>query len=119
MLSVAAGALAATQTVVLGRFGHRIGALPAMAFTAIMASVISLALLPVLGQDPGRLLSGFHAPAWMWIGGLLGPVYLLLVDNVGPPPWHDNDYRVRDCRAVNDWDLDRSVRHVRSGTNHN
>lgn len=84
MLSVIGGLAAATQTAILGRFGQRIGSLPAMAFTSVISAVAAFALLPMVGQSPTVVAAALNAPAWMWIGGLLGSFYLFSVTVAAP-----------------------------------
>jgi transporter family-2 protein len=61
------------QVAVMGRFGGRVGVIEALAFsTAIQLGVSLLVLLAIRGGGIGGLSHLGSAPAWMWIGGLMG-----------------------------------------------
>lgn len=84
MLSLSAGLAAATQTTILGRFGQRIGSLPATAFCSVITVVCAFGCLLILGQSPAAVVAGLHAPPWMLVGGLIGSFYLFSVTVAAP-----------------------------------
>jgi transporter family-2 protein len=71
-LAVLAGLAGSVQVAVMGRFGERIGVLEALTFATAVQLVLSLAILLVVRTGVGRLGQAFDAPAWMWLGGVMG-----------------------------------------------
>jgi transporter family-2 protein len=64
--------------------GERVGVFPALAFSAIVAFVLSLASLLVAKQTFRGLGEVVRQPAWLWIGGALS-VLIVLAITVAPP----------------------------------
>jgi transporter family-2 protein len=83
-LAVAAGLAGAVQAAVMGELGERVGVFPALAFSAIVAFVLSLASLLVAKQTFRGLGEVVRQPAWLWIGGALS-VLIVLAITVAPP----------------------------------
>lgn len=85
-LSILCGMSLAVQAAMLGRLGTALG-------SPIKASVVSFILGFVLlcavvvfrdhGLDLGKAIRG-HNPPWMWIGGLLGAVVVLMISWLSP-----------------------------------
>lgn len=85
-LGILCGMSLAVQAAMLGRLGTALG-------SPIKASVVSFILGFVLlcavvvfrdhGLDPGKAIRG-HNPPWMWIGGLLGAVVVLMTSWLSP-----------------------------------
>jgi len=71
-LAVAAGLAGSVQVAVMGRFGGRIGVVEALTFSTGVQLALSLAILLVARTGFGGLGGAFRAPAWMWLGGLMG-----------------------------------------------
>jgi len=71
-LAVAAGLAGSVQVAVMGRFGGRIGVVEALTFSTGVQLALSLAILLVARSGFGGLGGAFRAPAWMWLGGLMG-----------------------------------------------
>jgi bacterial/archaeal transporter family-2 protein len=71
-LTVLAGLAGSIQVAVMGRFGGRIGVIEALTFATCIQLVLSLAILLVARLGPGGLADAFGAPAWMWLGGVMG-----------------------------------------------
>ena len=71
-LAVLAGLAGSVQVAVMGRFGERIGVLEALTFATAVQLVLSLGILLVVRTGFGRLGQAFDAPAWMWLGGVMG-----------------------------------------------
>ena len=71
-LTVLAGLAGSIQVAVMGRFGGRIGVIEALTFATCTQLVLSLGTLLVARLGPGGLADAFRAPAWMWLGGVMG-----------------------------------------------
>ncbi len=71
-LTVLAGLAGSVQVAVMGRFGGRIGVLEALTFSTVVQLVLSFAILLVARLGFGGFGGAFRAPAWMWLGGLMG-----------------------------------------------
>ena len=71
-LAIAAGLAGSVQVAVMGRFGGRIGVVEALTFSTAIQLGLSLAILLVARTGFGGLGGAFRAPAWMWLGGLMG-----------------------------------------------
>jgi transporter family-2 protein len=71
-LTVLAGLAGSIQVAVMGRFGDRIGVVEALTFATGVQLVLSLAVLVVARLGVGGLGDAFRAPAWMWLGGVMG-----------------------------------------------
>ncbi len=84
VMAASAGLCAAMQVAIFGRFGDRVGTLPAFAFSCVVTAVIAAVIL-VVGQ---RSFSGFatawSAPKWLWIGGVLGAFIVLSIVIAAP-----------------------------------
>jgi transporter family-2 protein len=72
VLAILAGLAGSVQVAVMGRFGERIGVVEALVFATCVQLLLSFAILLVARLGTGRLVNGFHAPAWMWLGGVMG-----------------------------------------------
>jgi transporter family-2 protein len=72
VLAILAGLAGSVQVAVMGRFGDRIGVVEALFFATCVQLVLSLAILLVARLGTGRLANAFHAPPWMWLGGVMG-----------------------------------------------
>lgn len=84
VLTLVAGVAGTVQVAVMGKFGERIGVVPAFAFaTAITAAVGALLLLAAR-----RSLTGYadaiHQPAWLWLGGLMGAIVVIVITIAAP-----------------------------------
>jgi transporter family-2 protein len=71
-LAVVAGLAGSVQVAVMGRFGGRIGVVEALTFSPAVQLALSFAILLVARTATGGLTGAFRAPAWMWIGGVMG-----------------------------------------------
>jgi bacterial/archaeal transporter family-2 protein len=71
-LAVLAGLAGSVQVAVMGRFGGRIGVVEALAFATGVQLLLAAAVLVAARQGLGNLGGAFRAPAWMWVGGLMG-----------------------------------------------
>jgi transporter family-2 protein len=71
-LAVLGGLAGSVQVAVMGRFGGRIGVIEALTFSTAVQLGLSLAILLVARAGFGGIGNAFRAPAWMWLGGLMG-----------------------------------------------
>src|SRR2546430_5417346 len=85
-LAVAAGLAGAVQAAVMGELGGRVGVFPALAFSGVVAVVIGLALLLVARQSFRGLADVARQPVWLWTGGALSVLIILvaLSHKLGP-----------------------------------
>jgi transporter family-2 protein len=72
LLTVLAGLAGSVQVAVMGRFGGRIGVVEALTFSTAVQLLLSLAILLVVRTGFGGLGGALRAPAWMWLGGVMG-----------------------------------------------
>ena len=71
-LTILAGLAGSVQVAVMGRFGGRIGVVEALTFSTLIQLVLSLTILVAVRAGCGGLSGAFRAPAWMWLGGVMG-----------------------------------------------
>ena len=82
---VAAGGLAgAVQVAVMGRFGDRIGSIEAVAFSALVTTVVAAGALLVARQSFGGYEAALRSPAWLWLGGVTGAFIVLTITIAAP-----------------------------------
>jgi bacterial/archaeal transporter family-2 protein len=82
-LTVTAGLAGSVQAAVMGKFGERVGVVPALAFSALVTVTGALILLAFVSRGRG-LGDAVHQPVWLWSGGLLS-LYIIVAITVGPP----------------------------------
>lgn len=83
-LVVIAGLAGSVQVAVMGRFGGRIGVFEALTFSTAIQLVLSLVILVAVRSGFGGVGGGFRAPAWMWLGGLMGLTVVLSITFAQP-----------------------------------
>ena len=68
----------------MGRFGERIGILEAVAFSSLVTTVLTLAVVTAARHTTGGVSAGLRSPPWLWLGGVMSAaiVYALAL---GPP----------------------------------
>jgi transporter family-2 protein len=71
-LTILAGLAGSVQVAVMGRFGGRIGVVEALAFSTLVQLALSLLILVTVRAGFGGLGGAIRAPAWMWLGGVMG-----------------------------------------------
>jgi bacterial/archaeal transporter family-2 protein len=71
-LAVLAGLAGSVQVAVMGRFGDRIGTVEALTFSTAVQLVLSFTILVVARSGFGGIGGAVRAPAWMWLGGVMG-----------------------------------------------
>ena len=83
-LCVVAGVGGAVQVAVMGRFGERVGTFEALAFATLVTAVLSAATLLVVRRSLAGYPAGLHAPAWLWVGGVMSALIVLTITVVTP-----------------------------------
>ena len=83
-LVVLAGLAGSVQVAVMGRFGGRIGIFEALTFSTAIQLVLSAVILVGARTGFGGIGGAFRAPAWMWLGGLMGLTVVLSITFAQP-----------------------------------
>jgi bacterial/archaeal transporter family-2 protein len=83
-LTLVAGVAGTVQVAVMGRFGERIGILPAFAFATALTAGLSMLLLLAAQRSLSGYGEALHQPAWLWIGGLMGAIVVLVITVAAP-----------------------------------
>ena len=83
-ISLVGGIAGTVQIAVMGRFGDRIGVVPAFAFATAVTAALSLVLLLVARRSLAGYSAAVHSPAWMWVGGLMGAIIVLGITFAAP-----------------------------------
>ena len=68
----------------MGELGERVGIVPALAFSTIVAVAAGVLILAVVERGVGGLRAAMDEPAWLWLGGLMS-VYIVLSITVAAP----------------------------------
>ena len=83
-LAFTAGIAGAVQVALTGRFGDRVGAFEALAFSLLLSTVLaSVVLLAVRGSVSG-FGDAFRAPRWLWLGAAMGAFIVLTITLTAP-----------------------------------
>jgi transporter family-2 protein len=82
-LTVTAGLAGSVQAAVMGKLGERVGIVPAIGLSTIVAVAGVTTLLVVVERGHG-LGRAFHEPLWLWSGGLMS-LFIVLAITVAPP----------------------------------
>lgn len=83
-LTLVAGIAGTVQVAVMGRFGERIGIVPAFAFATALTAMIAALLLVAARRSLSGYGDALHQPAWLWIGGLMGAIVVLVITIAAP-----------------------------------
>jgi bacterial/archaeal transporter family-2 protein len=83
-LTATAGLAGAVQAAVMGELGERVGIVPAVAFSVVVALLAGLAALLVWERSFAGIRAAAQEPVWLWIGGMMS-VYIVLAVTVAPP----------------------------------
>ena len=78
-LTLTAGLAGSIQAAVMGELGERVGIVPALAFSTLVAVGGGLAVLAVVERGTGGLRASLQEPAWLWSGGLLSLLIVLAI----------------------------------------
>jgi transporter family-2 protein len=68
----------------MGELGERVGIVPAVALSVIVAFLCGIAALLVWERSFSGVRAALHEPAWLWIGGLMS-IFIVFAVTVGPP----------------------------------
>jgi transporter family-2 protein len=84
VLSLLAGLAGSLQIAIMGRFGERVGALPALAFSLLLSTALATAAMLAFRQSLAGFADAVRAPLWLWLGGLMG-VFVVFTITVAAP----------------------------------
>jgi transporter family-2 protein len=84
VMAATAGLAGSVQAAVMGELGERVGIVPAVAFSVIVALVCGVAALLVWERSFDGVRAALHEPAWLWVGGLMS-IFIVFAITVGPP----------------------------------
>jgi transporter family-2 protein len=68
----------------MGELGERVGIVPAIAFSTLVAVGGGLLVLAVVERGVGGLRAALQEPLWLWSGGVLS-LFIVLAVTVSPP----------------------------------
>lgn len=87
VVAVAIGAILPLQGLVNARLGSQIGGPVAAAFVSFLIGTVALGAWLLVMRQGVRPVTDARFPAWIWIGGLIGAVYVavftLLIPRLG------------------------------------
>jgi transporter family-2 protein len=83
-LTAVAGLAGSVQVAVMGRFGERIGTVEALAFSTLVTAALAAVVLVAARQSIGGYGDALSAPAWMWLGGVMGLIVVLTITFATP-----------------------------------
>jgi transporter family-2 protein len=83
-LAATAGLAGSVQAAVMGELGERVGTVPAVAFSVMVAFLCGLAALIVWERSFAGVRAVLYEPAWLWLGGLMS-IFIVFAITVGPP----------------------------------
>jgi transporter family-2 protein len=84
VLAFTAGIAGAVQVAVMGRFGERVGAIEALAFSLLLSTLVaSVAMFAFRGSLAG-FSEALRAPKWLWVGALMGAFIVLTITIAAP-----------------------------------
>jgi bacterial/archaeal transporter family-2 protein len=72
VLAALAGLAGSVQVSVMGRFGERIGVLPALAFTLGVSTLLATGAMLVAHRSFDGFVDAVRSPQWLWLGALMG-----------------------------------------------
>jgi bacterial/archaeal transporter family-2 protein len=84
VMAATAGLAGSIQAAVMGELGERVGIVPAVAFSVILALPLGLAALLIWERSFDGVRATLHEPAWLWIGPVMS-VFIVFAITVGPP----------------------------------
>lgn len=68
----------------MGRFGERVGAIEALAFSAVITALIAAVGMVVARRTLDGYAEAWASPRWMWVGGVMGVVIVLAITVAAP-----------------------------------
>jgi transporter family-2 protein len=84
VIAATAGLSGSVQAAVMGELGERVGIVPAVAFSVIVALFLGLAVLLVWERSFAGVRATLHEPAWLWLGPAMS-VFIVFAVTIGPP----------------------------------
>jgi bacterial/archaeal transporter family-2 protein len=84
VLAFAAGIAGAVQVAVMGRFGARVGAIEALAFSLLLSTAIAAIALLAARRSLRGFADAAQAPKWLWLGALMGTFIVLTITVAAP-----------------------------------
>jgi transporter family-2 protein len=84
VLAATSGLAGSVQAAVMGELGERVGIVPAVALSVIVAFLCGIAALLVWERSFSGVRAALQEPAWLWIGGLMS-IFIVFAVTVGPP----------------------------------
>jgi len=79
-----AGLAGSVQVALMGRFGDRVGVFEALAFATLVTALLSCTTLLVARRSLDGYGAALHAPAWLWLAGLMGLIVVLTITFAAP-----------------------------------
>ncbi len=67
----------------MARLGERVGSLEAVAFAAVVTTVIAAAVLLVARQSWSGYAAAARQPVWLWTGGAFGALIVFVITFAG------------------------------------
>jgi transporter family-2 protein len=83
ILALLAGVAGSMQVAIMGRLGHRIGSLEALAWASLLSGGLALAVLLVARQSLEGLSAAAKQPPWLWLGALMGTFIVFTITFAG------------------------------------
>jgi len=83
-VSLLAGVAGSIQVAVSGALGRRVGVLEATAFSAVVGTVLVVAVVLAARQGLGTTVAALREPPWLWIGGVMGSIVVTSI-TFAPP----------------------------------
>jgi transporter family-2 protein len=84
VIAATAGLSGSVQAAVMGELGERVGIVPAVAFSVIVALFLGVAVLLVWERSFAGVRATLHEPAWLWLGPVMS-VFIVFAVTIGPP----------------------------------
>jgi transporter family-2 protein len=83
-VTLTAGLAGSVQAAVMGELGERVGIVPALAFSTLVAVAGGVLLLLVVERSVDGLHGALREPVWLWSGGVLS-LFIVLAITVSAP----------------------------------
>ena len=84
VLAFTAGIAGAVQVAVMGRFGERVGAIEALAFSLLLSTLVATVAMVAFRGSLAGFGEALRAPKWLWVGALMGAFIVLTITIAAP-----------------------------------
>ena len=84
VLAFTAGIAGAVQVAVMGRFGERVGAIEALAFSLLLSTLVATVAMVAFRGSLAGIGEALRAPKWLWVGALMGAFIVLTITIAAP-----------------------------------